>query len=118
MSFLFLAFNTFVVIIINSYFYPRYLDRVENIKIKFMDCEYWKNNQIPKKLKSSQKWKIITTIGECNIREKEDFLYQSLNDNSVFFYHYEYRSLKHRRREVEDQASFYLRELMKKENAF
>lgn len=103
------------IIVINSYFYPRYLDIVENKKMRFMDCEYWKNNQIPNNLKGSQNWKMVTTIGECYLINKKYFLEQNIKNKTAFRYYYEYKALnynlRHSEELIEDQVSYYIREL-------
>lgn len=100
-----------LVILLNSYGYPHYVASVESIKIKFMDCEYWKNNQIPNNLTNSQKWKIITTIGECNIIEKKFFLEKNINDENIFHQNLLYMDIKHKERIIGVQSQLYLRKL-------
>lgn len=103
-----------LIMLSNSYFYPHYVDSMQNIKIRFMDCEYWEKNQIPENLNTSQKWKIITTIGECKIIEKKFFLLQNINDKNIFYHNLNYIHLKHRARFIGDQAKSYLEELTEK----
>lgn len=103
-----------LVILLNSYFYPPYVQKINEIKMNFLDCDYWKNSSIPEKLNFSQKWIIITTIGECKIMQKKYFLEQNINDKNSINFNLFYIDIRHKERLVGEQAKSYLDDLNEK----
>lgn len=100
-----------LTILSNFYFYPYYVDNIEKSKIKFLDCDYWEKNPIPEKINVSEKWKIITTVGECEIIEKKYFLEQNKNDDNIFILNLSYMDLRYNARSLGNQAQNYLKDL-------
>ena len=72
------------LIFINSSLSVEYFKYMDSVVIHFKDCNYWKINKIPQNLTNSQKWKIVTTIGECKIKEKKYFLEENINNNNEY----------------------------------
>ena len=105
-----------LLIFINSILYVEYLDYMDSVVINYSNCNYWKINKIPEQLTDSQKWKLVTTIGECQIKDKKYFLEENINEKG----HYKIKELlpsfvlKYNSRIIGEQAKNYLKEFNKK----
>ncbi len=104
------------LIFINSSLSVEYFKYMDSVVIHFKDCHYWKINQIPQNLTNSQKWKIVTTIGECKIKDKKYFLEENINNNNEYTFSVVSPnfSLKYDYRSIGQQAKNYLQEFNEK----
>lgn len=105
-----LSLFTLMLVFINSLLYIEYIDKIENIRINYMNCKYWENKEIPNNLNESKKWKLITTIGECKIIQKKSFLEENINNSNTFDKNLNYSQISSRARVIGTQANFYLNE--------
>lgn len=107
-----------ILIFINSILCFEYFKHAESVMIHYKDCDYWKNNSIPENLTVGKKWKLITTIGECNITDKKYFLEQNINDINEYNINglFPVFDLKHKSYTVGEQAQNYLQDFNGIEN--
>lgn len=110
---IFLKLITIIFIIflmfINSILYFDYLNKLDDNKINYLNCEYWNKAIIPDNLIDSHKWKVITTIGECKIYSKKYYLEKYSKYNKEFGPNLKYFNIKHRAKYIGEQAKIIFR---------